>query len=175
MKANRKWQWPFQQTPRSPCGQGMNALCESSESVSVGITLQPVRICLSSSGRRSPTAQNSPLRSITAPSAAITVPVDSSSSNRSRWSRRPGSRSGHTNVHPETSGDDCHRCATASPAKTAANAACDALRACVPASPAPPLASQLYPGVAELDAVFALQLLVKMPHVQIEIAIAVES
>src|SRR6266853_5502521 len=37
------------------------------------------------------------------------------------------------------------------------------------------LQGQLHPGVAELDLVFALQLLVKMAHVQIEIPIAVES
>src|ERR1019366_2166663 len=38
-----------------------------------------------------------------------------------------------------------------------------------------PLQSQLHPGVAELDFVCAVQLLVKMPHVQIKMPIAVES
>src|ERR1700681_3215752 len=38
-----------------------------------------------------------------------------------------------------------------------------------------PLQGQLHPGVAELDPMFAVQLLVKMPHVQIEIPVAVQS
>src|SRR5207237_741530 len=43
-----------------------------------------------------------------------------------------------------------------------------------PPSPSVSLQRQLHPGVAQLDLVLVLQLLLEMPHVQIEIPIAVE-
>src|SRR6266852_9050367 len=52
---------------------------------------------------------------------------------------------GHTSAHPETNGDGSRRCATTFRAEAAADAACDARLACVPASPAPPLATPASP------------------------------
>src|SRR6202007_1479727 len=94
-------------------------------------------------------AQKTPRRSTTSRNAASTVRVDSSSPvgrSRSRWWHRRAPPASRTSAHPETSGADCRRYATASPVAAVAVAACGAFLAGAPAPPAPPPAKSLSPS-----------------------------
>jgi len=62
---------------------------------------------------------------------------------RSRSWHRPKSAASPTSAHLETSSAHCYRCAAACPAKVAVAAACDDVRACIPARSAPLLATLL--------------------------------
>src|SRR4051812_2052604 len=123
-------------------------------------------------------AQNTPCLSITSRKPAITVRVTllpPTARNRFRWSRRPESRSGHTAGCSETSNACCRQCAAASLPSAGAAAFCDASPLAAFDHQARSLQRLLHPGVAQLNAVFLLQLFVEMPYLQVVVPLAVQA